>query len=112
MRAADYLIDVGPDAGRLGGEIVFEGNVEKLNPSLATAEKEALSKQHPTSHTIPYLLGTETIEVPTSRRSWKQSIELKGARMNNLRGVDVQFPLNTFTVVTGVSGSGKSSLIK
>lgn len=112
MRAADYLIDVGPDAGRLGGEIVFQGNVEKLNPALPEAEKNSLIEQNTRSHTIPYLLGTETIEVPTSRRSWKQSIKLKGARMNNLRGIDVQFPLNAFTVVTGVSGSGKSSLIK
>ena len=102
MRAADYLIDVGPDAGRLGGEIVFEGN-----PQLSTP-----STKHERSYTVKYLTGQETIPVPTSRRPWNQFIGIKGARMNNLRGIDVQIPLNVMTVVTGVSGSGKSSLIK
>lgn len=102
MRAADYLIDVGPDAGRLGGEIVFAGNVAE----------DMDSKKFPNSHTIKYLTGQEAIEVPKSRRPWNLAIEIKGARMNNLRGVDVKFPLNVFTVVTGVSGSGKSSLVK
>ena len=102
MRAADYLIDVGPDAGRLGGEIVFAGNVAE----------DMDSKKFPNSHTIKYLTGQEAIEVPKSRRPWNLAIEIKGARMNNLRGVDVKFPLNAFTVVTGVSGSGKSSLVK
>lgn len=102
MRAADYLIDVGPDAGRLGGEIVFAGNVVE----------DMDSKKFPNSHTIKYLTRQEAIEVPKSRRPWNLAIEIKGARMNNLRGVDVKFPLNVFTVVTGVSGSGKSSLVK
>lgn len=102
MRAADYLIDVGPDAGRLGGEIVFAGNVAE----------DMDSKKFPNSHTIKYLTRQEAIEVPKSRRPWNLAIEIKGARMNNLRGVDVKFPLNVFTVVTGVSGSGKSSLVK
>lgn len=102
MRAADYLIDVGPDAGRLGGEIVFAGNVAE----------DMDSKKFPNSHTIKYLTGQEAIEVPKSRRPWNLAIEIKGARMNNLRDVDVKFPLNVFTVVTGVSGSGKSSLVK
>lgn len=102
MRAADYLIDVGPDAGRLGGEIVFAGNVAE----------DMDFKKFPNSHTIKYLTGQEAIEVPKSRRPWNLAIEIKGARMNNLRGVDVKFPLNVFTVVTGVSGSGKSSLVK
>lgn len=102
MRAADYLIDVGPDAGRLGGEIVFAGNVAE----------DMDSKKFPNSHTIKYLTRQEAIEVPKSRRPWNLAIEIKGARMNNLRGVDVKFPLNAFTVVTGVSGSGKSSLVK
>ena len=97
MRAADYIIDVGPDAGRLGGEIVYEGKIENGEFN---------------SHTIRYLTGLEQIPVPKSRRPWNQSITIKGARMNNLKGIDVQLPLIVLTVVTGVSGSGKSSLIK
>ena len=104
IRTADYLIDVGPDAGRLGGEIVFQGNVTDIT-------KENLTK-FPNSYTVKYLLHTETIPVPQSRRPWNMAIEIKGARMNNLRGIDVKFPLNVLTVVTGVSGSGKSSLVK
>ena len=104
IRTADYLIDVGPDAGRLGGEIVFQGNVTDIT-------KESLTK-FPNSYTVKYLLHTETIPVPPSRRPWNMAIEVKGARMNNLRGIDVKFPLNVLTVVTGVSGSGKSSLVK
>ena len=104
MRAADYLIDVGPNAGRLGGEIVFEGD--------STTIDKASVEAYPQSYTVKYLTGTETIEVPTSRRPWNLFIELKGCRMNNLKGIDVRFPLNVFTVVTGVSGSGKSSLVK
>ena len=101
MRAADYLIDVGPDAGRLGGEIVFEGDANVLNGS--SAER---------SHTVRYLTHQDKIDVPKSRRSWNRKITIKSARMNNLRGVTVDFPLNVMTVITGVSGSGKSSLIK
>ena len=108
LRQADYLIDVGPDAGRLGGEIVFEGSATDINESSA----DEWLKRFPQSHTIAYLTGKETIAVPTSRRPWNLFIELKGARMNNLRGIDVKFPLNVLTVVTGVSGSGKSSLVK
>jgi len=104
MRAADYLVDVGPDAGRLGGEIVFQGNASDIN-------KESL-KKYPNSYTVRYLTGEDTIPLPTSRRKWNQSIKLVGARMNNLKGIDVEFPLNAMTVVTGVSGSGKSSLVK
>ena len=107
MRASDYLIDVGPDAGTHGGEIVFQGSTEELNDS-----PENILKKYPRSYTIKYLTGRDVIEPPKSRRKWNKAIELKGARMNNLRGIDVKFPLNVFNCVTGVSGSGKSSLIK
>lgn len=107
MRASDYLIDVGPDAGTHGGEIVFLGSTEELNDS-----PENILKKYPRSYTIKYLIGRDIIETPKSRRKWNKAIELKGARMNNLRGIDVKFPLNVFNCVTGVSGSGKSSLIK
>lgn len=107
MRAADYLIDVGPDAGRLGGEIVYEGNIPN-----DIAHSSLLISKFPKSHTVKYLLHEEQIPVPMSRRPWNQKIDIKGARMNNLRGINVSIPLNVMTVVTGVSGSGKSSLIK
>ena len=105
IRAADYLIDVGPNAGRLGGEIVFAGETGDI-----TANSKTEAKTH--SYTLDYLSGKETIRVPQSRRPWNRHIDIIGARMNNLRGIDVQIPLNVLTVVTGVSGSGKSSLIK
>ena len=104
MRAADHIIDIGPDAGRLGGEIVFDGEAKDI--------KKTSLKKYPHSYTVKYLLHEEVIPVPTSRRPWNLHIDIKGARMNNLRGIDVQIPLNVMTVVTGVSGSGKSSLIK
>ncbi|MBR1462712.1 MAG: excinuclease ABC subunit UvrA [Prevotella sp.] len=107
IRSADYLIDIGPDAGRLGGEIVFQGDASNIDRNEAE-----LVKKYPDSYTIKYLIGAETIDVPHSRRPWNMAIELKGCRMNNLKGIDVKFPLNVFTVVTGVSGSGKSSLVK
>ena len=107
MRAADYLIDVGPDAGRLGGEILYEGNIPN-----DIAHSSLLISKFPKSHTVKYLLHEEQIPVPMSRRPWNQKIDIKGARMNNLRGINVSIPLNVMTVVTGVSGSGKSSLIK
>lgn len=107
MQAADTLIDVGPNAGRLGGEIVFNGSIKDIDRN-----KEQFAKQFSRSHTIQYLTGKETIDKPSSRRSWNMAIELKGARQNNLKGIDVKFPLNVLDVVTGVSGSGKSSLVK
>ncbi|MGP1481046.1 MAG: excinuclease ABC subunit UvrA [Hoylesella enoeca] len=107
LRAADYLIDVGPDAGRLGGEIVFEGDSSRLQ-----TDADTLLSRYPRSHTLRYLTGRESIPVPASRRSWNHTIELIGARMNNLRGINVRFPLNVLHVITGVSGSGKSSLVK
>ena len=102
MRAADHLIDIGPDAGRLGGEIVFDGDASSIAGDVGNTR----------SHTVKYLLGEEQIPVPRSRKPWNRHIDIKGARMNNLRGINVEIPLNVMTVVTGVSGSGKSSLIK
>ena len=110
MRAADWLIDVGPDAGRLGGEIVYEGPVPEIYNE--ANDNESLLEKYPRSHTIQYLTHSETIEIPKSRRAWNRSITLSGCRMNNLKGIDVEFPLNVLCVVTGVSGSGKSSLVK
>lgn len=113
MQAADWLIDIGPDAGEQGGEIVYEGQPPKVLGKGGTQDtNDKLLKKFPKSHTVRYLTGMDKIALPTSRRRWNRSILLKGARMNNLCGIDVEFPLNVLTVVTGVSGSGKSSLVK
>lgn len=102
MRAADHLIDIGPSAGVYGGEVVFEGKVPPISSQGGEETK---------SYTLSYLDGTLHIDVPLSRRPWNRWIELKGANCNNLQNLDIRFPLNVMTVVTGVSGSGKSSLV-
>lgn len=99
MRASDNLVDIGPLAGSQGGRLIYDGPFNKVKN-----EKESL--------TARFLNGDETIEVPKKRRKWQHSIKIKGASANNLKDVDAEFPLNTFTVISGVSGSGKTSLVK
>ena len=167
MRAADWIIDVGPEAGRLGGQIVYNGRIKTENGNLRVSEsnqtclncraeadsteskrktengkvqasKSMVGTRHAVSekaeheqvqesdaltshlspltslhsHTLDFLSGRDSIPVPETRRRWNRYIEIRGARANNLKGIDVRFPLNVMTCVTGVSGSGKSSLVR
>lgn len=99
MKAADYIIDIGPEAGTHGGNLVFSGTYNEI-----IKDKNSLTGR--------YLAGKEEIAIPAKRRNWKDHILIKGARENNLKNIDVKFPLGVFTCVSGVSGSGKTSLVK
>jgi excinuclease ABC subunit A len=99
MHAADHIIDIGPEAGTHGGNLVFTGSFAEI-----LKDEQSLTGQ--------YLSGRQSIAIPSQRRKWSDFIEIKGARENNLKEVDVKFPLNVLTVVSGVSGSGKTSLVK
>ncbi len=99
MEAADHLIDIGPEAGLHGGELIFSGSYPAI-----LKDKNSLTGK--------YLSGEAEIPIPTQRRKWTDAIKIQGARENNLKNISVDFPLNIFTVVTGVSGSGKTSLVK
>ncbi len=105
MRAADYIIDIGPDAGRNGGEIVLHTSFTDI----AAGKAQTINGKH--SYTLDFLTGQEQIDIPRFRRPWNNYIEIHGACENNLKNLNVRFPLNVLTVVTGVSGSGKSSLV-
>lgn len=99
MRAADYLIDIGPDAGRYGGEVIYAGPLSEINTKTP-------------GHTAAFLTGRKQIPLPSVRRPWNSYLQIEGASMHNLKHITARFPLHTLTVVSGVSGSGKSTLMK
>ncbi|MDD4640498.1 MAG: ATP-binding cassette domain-containing protein [Bacteroidales bacterium] len=124
IRAADYIIDIGPKAGRLGGELMYQGPVGDLirhsEPFASRDKQKKTTEEKPIkenaaqfqSHTLNYLSGKEKIPLPELRRPWNNYIEIIAACHNNLKNINVRFPLHVMTVVTGVSGSGKSSLVR
>lgn len=124
IRAADYIIDIGPKAGRLGGELMYQGPVSELirysESVSSSAKRKTTTREQPIkenaaqfqSHTLNYLSGKEKIPLPELRRPWNNYIEIIAACHHNLKSINVKFPLNVMTVVSGVSGSGKSSLVR
>lgn len=117
MKEADQIVDMGPEAGSHGGEVIFSLSKEEIfknGQAVAPKAYSAINEKYPLklSHTYSFLKGEDQIIQPSQRRPWKDFIEIKGANQNNLKDADALFPLEILTVITGVSGSGKSTLIK